>query len=91
MSQPRERRPVADAPSRLDEARAGLEAIYAQMAEERERRIDWWRKPVEGWPDRLEIRNIARDETITIRLDGDEKRKRKLPAQAPRPWWDDPT
>lgn len=90
MSKPRERRHVADvdAPTRLDEARAGVEAIFAQRAEERERRVDWWRKPVEGWPDRIVMRNIVRDETVEIRLDGDEKRERK-PAPAPRMWYED--
>jgi hypothetical protein len=77
--------------AQLAEARAGVEEIYAQMEVERERRAQWWRAPVEGWPDLTVIRNIVRDETVEIRLDGDEKRAKKQPAQAPRPWWDDPT
>jgi hypothetical protein len=78
----------ADDARRLDEARASVAKIYEQMAAERERRLQWWRAPVEGWPDQIVIRNIVRDEAVTVRLDGDEKRERKLPAQAPRPWWD---
>jgi hypothetical protein len=77
--------------AQLAEARASVEKIYAQMAEERERRAQWWRNPVDDWPDRIVMRNIVRDETVTIRLDGDPKRQRKQPAHAPRPWWDDPT
>lgn len=76
---------------RLAEARAVVEALYAQMAAERERRRDWYTQPVEGWRDgRLTIRNIARDETVVIRLDGDRKpRGRKPAAPAPRPWWEE--
>jgi hypothetical protein len=53
----------------LEERRAAVEAIYAQMDAERERRRDWWAQPVEGWRDgRLTIRNIARDETVVVDL-----------------------
>jgi hypothetical protein len=46
---------------------AAVEAIYAQMEAERERRRDWYAQPVEGWRDgRLTIRNIARDETVVV-------------------------
>jgi hypothetical protein len=51
----------------LEDRRASVEAIYAQMEAERERRRDWHAQPVEGWRDgRLTIRNIARDETVDI-------------------------
>jgi hypothetical protein len=47
--------------------RASVEAIYARMDAERERRIDWHAQPVEGWRDsRLTLHNIARDETVVI-------------------------
>jgi hypothetical protein len=53
--------------SSLEERRASVEAIYAQMEVERERRRDWHAQPVEGWRDgRLTIRNIARDETVVV-------------------------
>jgi hypothetical protein len=32
---------------------------------------DWWRQPVEGWPDRLHIHNLARDEDVVIPLHGE--------------------
>ncbi|MDP3553092.1 hypothetical protein [Methylocystis sp.] len=92
MSHARERRQAADIdPQTLAEARAGVEAIYRQMEAERERRAQWWRNPVDDWPDRIVMRNIVRDETVTIELDGDPKRAKKQPAPVPRPWWDDPT
>jgi hypothetical protein len=51
----------------FEDRRASVEAIYAQMEAERERRRDWWERPVEGWRDgRLTIRNIARDETVVV-------------------------
>lgn len=51
----------------FEDRRASVEAIYAQMEAERERRRDWWERPVEGWRDgRLTIRNIARDETVIV-------------------------
>lgn len=77
--------------ARLAEARAQVEKIYAKMAEEHERRWQWWIKPVDDSPDRIELRNIVCDETVTIRLDGDAKRERKQPAPTSRMWWDDPT
>ncbi|MGD9540817.1 hypothetical protein [Methylocystis sp.] len=41
--------------------------IYERMEAERERRRDWWARPVEGWRDgRLTIRNIARDERVVV-------------------------
>jgi hypothetical protein len=75
--------------ARLAEARANVEAIYREMEAERERRAQWWRKPVEGWPDQIAIRNIVRDQAVTVRLDGDEKRAKKQPAPAPRLWYED--
>jgi hypothetical protein len=51
----------------LEDRRASVEEIYAQMEAERERRRDWYAQPVEGWRDgRLTIRNIARDETVVV-------------------------
>ncbi len=51
----------------LADRRASVEAIYARMNAERERRRDWWARPVEGWRDsRLTLHNIARDETVVI-------------------------
>ena len=51
----------------FEEKRASVEAIYAQMEAERERRRDWYAQPVEGWRDgRLTMRNIARDETVVV-------------------------
>jgi hypothetical protein len=53
--------------SSLEDRQASVEAIYAQMEAERERRRDWHAQPVEGWRDgRLTIRNIARDETVVV-------------------------
>lgn len=57
------------APASLEDRRASVEATYAQMEAERERRRDWYAQPVEGWRDgRLTLRNIARDETVVIDL-----------------------
>jgi len=51
----------------FEDRRASVEAIYAQMGAERERRRDWWARPVEGWRDgQLTMRNIARDETVIV-------------------------
>ncbi|MFO1124003.1 MAG: hypothetical protein U1E25_01070 [Methylocystis sp.] len=52
----------------LDHRRACIEAIYARMDAERERRRDWWAQPVDDPPGRLTIRNIARDETVVVDL-----------------------
>lgn len=55
--------------SSLEERRAAVEAIYARMEAERERRRDWYAQPVEGWREgRLTLRNIVRDETVVIDL-----------------------
>lgn len=57
------------APISLEHRRASVEAIYAQMEAERERRRDWHAQPVEGWREgRLTMRNIARDETVVVDL-----------------------
>jgi|GEM_PF-6998206 len=51
----------------FEEKRAAVEAIYARMDAECERRRDWWARPVEGWRDsRLTLHNIARDETVVV-------------------------
>jgi hypothetical protein len=50
-----------------EDRRASVEKIYARMEAERERRRDWWARPVEGWRDGLlTMRNIARDETVIV-------------------------
>lgn len=55
------------APVSLEDRRASVEAIYAQMEVERERRRDWYAQPIEGWHDgRLTLHNIARDETVVV-------------------------
>ncbi len=55
------------APVSLEERRAAVEAIYVQMAAERERRIDWHAQPVEDWREgRLTLHNISRDETVVV-------------------------
>lgn len=74
---------------RLEEARAGVEAIYRQMEAERERRWQWWTQPIEDLPDRIEMRSILSGQTVTIRLDGGGRDRRKQAAPIPRPWWDD--
>lgn len=43
-------------------------ALRQRMAAENERRRDWWREPVEGWPERLEIRSAVTGEVIVIYL-----------------------
>lgn len=75
--------------ARLDEARAGVDAIYTKMGAERERRSRWWAQPVDDAPDRLTIRSVLSGETVAIHLDGDPKRERRQPAQAPRLWYED--
>ncbi|MGJ0532410.1 MAG: hypothetical protein ACR65W_03905 [Methylocystis sp.] len=75
--------------ARLDEARAGVEALYKEMEAERERRANWWKAPLDDQPDSLVMRNIVRDETVTIGLDGDRRRERKRPSPTPRMWYDD--
>ncbi|GLI93604.1 hypothetical protein [Methylocystis echinoides] len=52
----------------------------------------WWSEPVGGWPEKLVIRNIARDETVTINLTTGAARKRRNGEEeepAPRPWFRD--
>lgn len=68
----RGRLPVAsEAPvnASAEDRRAEVEAIYARMEGERQRRRDWHAQPVEGWREgRLTIRNIVRGETTVIDL-----------------------
>lgn len=64
------------------------------MDAERERRARWWAEPLDDPPNRLTIRNIARDETVVIQLDGAAARKKRKPMQdpaAPWLWWDEET
>lgn len=56
-----------DAPS-LEEPLAAVEKLLDTMAEETERRREWWTRPPAGWPETITLRNIVRGETTTIRL-----------------------
>lgn len=92
MSHARERRQAADIdPQTLAEARAGVEAIFKKMAEERERRANWWTQPDEDRADRLVMRNIIRDETVVIMLDGGPGRRGRKTEPVARMWWDQET
>ncbi len=44
------------------------EAILAALVAENENRLEWWKVPVEGWPDQITIHNIVRDEAAVIYL-----------------------
>ncbi len=44
------------------------EELRQRMAAENERRRDWFREPVEGWPERIEIRSALTGETTVINL-----------------------
>lgn len=52
----------------LEDCRISVEAIYARMDADRERRRDWWTQPVDDASGKLTLRNIARDETVVIDL-----------------------
>ncbi|MFO1126448.1 MAG: hypothetical protein U1E25_14980 [Methylocystis sp.] len=80
--------PVEDV-RRLDEARAGVEAIYRQMEAERERRPRWWAQQVDEAPDRIAIPSILTGETVVIRLDGAAAHRKRKPAEPARFWWDE--
>lgn len=75
----------------LAEARAAVEAIYRQMEAERARRANWWAQPIPEWPEKLVMRNISRDETITIDLNGNVAREKRKHVAAPSTpmWWED--
>lgn len=42
--------------------------ILAELKAANDRALNWWTQRVDGWPERLTIRNIARDEMTTIDL-----------------------
>jgi hypothetical protein len=53
--------------------------------------FEWWRRPIAEWPERLIMRNISRDETVTIALQTGTKshKRRHVPEPAPRMWFQD--
>ena len=61
-------------------ARKGVESIRAEM-EARAAAVagkGWWRAPVEGWPERITIHNIVRDEATVIYLQSRQGASRRL-------------
>jgi hypothetical protein len=55
-----------------------------------QKQASWaWEKALKDDPaDRIVIRNIVRDESVTIRFNGDGKRKRSKEIEPPpRQWW----
>lgn len=51
-------------------ASENVQGLLDDMTAENERRRDWWRYPVEGWPYRLTIRSVLTGETVVIQLRG---------------------
>ena len=53
----------------LDERRANVAHLLDRMADENERRRDWWKQPVDGWREgRLEWRSAEKGEATIIHL-----------------------
>jgi hypothetical protein len=68
-SKPEIVRELAPPEPSLDERRASVEAMLAEMGEENERRRNWDKHPVPGWREgRLEIRSVIDGSTTVIPL-----------------------
>lgn len=60
---------IVDALSGRDRKRPASEAVRTETEIVRNRpEVEWWRAPVEGWPDELTIRNMTTGLVTTIRL-----------------------
>jgi hypothetical protein len=48
----------------------------------------WWAASIPEWPQRLILRNIARDEVVTINLEtGSKRRRRRKEQPIATQWW----
>ena len=57
-------KPDASDKSDTSDVRANVERLLAEMAREKERRSDWWRRPPKGWTEgKLSLRNFLTGES----------------------------